>query len=129
MPDMAVVQVELKYMRIGKFKIKELQNYIETNKLSEVNSTMLIILAKLANEYLSALEEEGVLNKYTTREGLSRTKKNALIDNIIPTFSMIAKILKDNNLVIPKQAIEEKEEKSEIENLLDNLNNMKKELR
>lgn len=126
---MAVVQVELKYMRIGKFKIKELQNYIETNKLSEVNSTMLIILAKLANEYLAALEEEGVLNKYTTREGLSRTKKNALIDNIIPTFSMIAKILKDNNLVIPKQVIEEKEEKSEIENLLDNLNNMKKELR
>lgn len=116
-------------MRIGKFKIKELQNYIETNKLSEVNSTMLIILAKLANEYLAALEEEGVLNKYTTREGLSRTKKNALIDNIIPTFSMIAKILKDNNLVIPKQVIEEKEEKSEIENLLDNLNNMKKELR
>lgn len=126
---MAVVQVEQIIMRIGKFKIKELQNYIETNKLSEVNSTMLIILAKLANEYLAALEEEGVLNKYTTREGLSRTKKNALIDNIIPTFSMIAKILKDNNLVIPKQAIEEKEEKSEIENLLDNLNNMKKELR
>lgn len=115
-------------MKIGKFKIKELQNYIETNKLSEVSSTMLIILAKLANEYLSALEDEGVLNKYVTREGLNRTKKNALIDNIIPTFSMIAKILKDNNLVIPKQVLEEKEEKSEIETLLDNLNNMKKEL-
>ena len=93
-------------MKIGKFKIKELQSYCESNKLSDINTNMLMILAKLANEYLSALENEGVLYKYVTREGLNRTKKNGLIDNIIPTFSMISKILKDNSLVLPKNTQE-----------------------
>ena len=97
-------------MKIGKFNIKNLTQYCADNKLSDVNTNMLIILAKLANEYLSALETEGVLYKYITREGLNRTKKNGLIDNIIPTFSMISKILKDNSLVLPKNTLDNEDD-------------------
>lgn len=110
-------------MKIGKFNIKGLQSYIEENKLSEVNSSMLLILAKLANSYLDAVEKEGVLYKYTTAEGLPRTKKNSLIDSLIPTFSMISKILKDNSLVLPKNAMDDSED--EFNELMSNLKNPK----
>lgn len=106
-------------MKIGKFNVKALQKYIDDNKLSEVNSSMLIILAKLANSYLAALEDEGILYKYVTAEGLPRTKKNSLVDSIIPTFSMISKILKDNSLVLPKNAMDD--DNDEFNNLMDSL--------
>lgn len=108
-------------MKIGKFNIKALQKYIEDNNLSEVNSSMLLILAKLANSYLATLEEEGILYKYTTSEGLPRTKKNSLVDSIIPTFSMISKILKDNSLVLPKNAMDG--DNDDFNELMKNLKN------
>ena len=119
---------ENKQAHIGSFNIKELQKYIKENNISDINATMLMILAKLSNEYLQSIENEGVLYHYTTADNLPRTKRNQLIDSIIPTFTMISKILKDNNLVLEKKCVsteEKKEEKDGLELLIDNLNKFK----
>lgn len=94
-------------MKIGKFNIKDIQEYTANNDLSSINSTMLIILTTMVNQYLQVVEKEGIMIKYKSREGADRYKKNQVVDNIIPTFSMIAKILKDNNLVLGKKVTEE----------------------
>ena len=102
---------ENKQAHIGSFNIKELQKYIKENNISDINATMLMILAKLSNEYLQSIENEGVLYHYTTADNLPRTKRNQLIDSIIPTFTMISKILKDNNLTLEKKCVNTPKEK------------------
>lgn len=116
---MMVVGGKYIYMKINKFNIKQIKEYSEENDLSSINSTMLIILAKLCNEYLNTLEEEGIMIHSISREGNDRVNKNKIIDSIIPTFSMISKILKDNNLVLSKKTNEE--EKDEFQILINNL--------
>ena len=93
-------------MKIGKFNLKEIKKYTEEEGLSDINQTMIIIIAKLVNEYLGQIEKEGVLVDFLTREG-TKKKKNPLIDSILPSFNQIGKILKDNNLVLAKKAIDE----------------------
>lgn len=105
--------------KLQKFNLKDIQNYAKECELSGINQTMLTILISMVNEYLAAIEKEGVLVEYTTREGLKRIKKNQLIDNIIPTFSIISKILKDNNLVVGKKQVDEKSD--EFNELINNI--------
>lgn len=108
-----------KNMKIGKFNVKEIQKYADENELSSINSTMLSILTTMVNEYLKAIEKEGVLIEYQSREGDKRIKKNQLVDNVIPTFSMISKILKDNNLVLGKKVVDE--EADEFQTIMNKL--------
>ena len=105
--------------RLQKFNLKDIQQYAKESDLSGINQTMLTILISMVNEYLSAIEKEGVLTEYTTREGLKRVKNNQLIDNVIPTFSMISKILKDNNLVVAKKNVDEQTD--EFNQLINNI--------
>ena len=66
---------ENKQTNIGSFNIKELQKYIKENNISDINATMLMILAKLSNEYLQSIENEGVLYHYMTARNVFRPKK------------------------------------------------------
>lgn len=108
-------------MKIGKINTKLFQQYIEETDLSTINCDMLLILARMVNEYLKSIETESLLIESVSREGNKRIKKHPLADSIIPMFNTISKILKDNNLTIPKGEAETEED--EFENLMKNLTN------
>lgn len=105
-------------MKLSKINIKEFQKYMKDNELPSITQDILTTLVGLVNEYIGGLQAEGVMLTYISREGNERKKKNPISDSIIPTFSLIAKILKDNNLTLPKTTTENDNEQINFDNLL-----------
>lgn len=104
-----------KQLHIGNFNLKELQKYIDENNISDINATMLQVMAKLSNEYINQLETNGL------------SEKSMIPKNLLSTFQLINKILKDNNLTLEKKCVNtpKEKEKDGIELLIDNLNKVK----
>ena len=110
----------MKKMKINKFNLKNLTKYAEQEGLSEINTTMIQVVATMVNEYLKNIEQEGVLIDTINSSGARVKKKNALIDSILPSFNLLGKILKDNNLVLAKKQLDEEGDKFKdmIQNLM-----------
>lgn len=104
-----------KQLHIGSFNLKELQKYIQENNISDINATMLQVMAKISNEYINQLETNGL------------SEKSMIPKNLLSTFQLINKILKDNNLTLEKKCVNtpKEKEKDGIELLIDNLNKVK----
>lgn len=83
-----------KQLHIGNFNLKELQKYIDDNNISDINATMLQVMAKISNEYINQLETNGL------------NEKSMIPKNLLSTFQLINKILKDNNLTLEKKMCE-----------------------
>lgn len=104
-----------KQLHIGSFNLKQLQKFISENNISDINATMLEVMAKLSNEYINQLEANGL------------NEKSMIPKNLLSTFQLINKILKDNNLTLEKKCVSvpKEKEKDGIELLIDNLNKVK----
>lgn len=101
----------MKKLKINKFNLKNISKYTEEEGLNEINKTMIQVVTTMVNEYLKNIEEEGVIIDTFNSNGNSVKKKNALIDSILPSFNLLGKILKDNNLVLAKKVIDEEGDK------------------
>lgn len=94
--------IEETKVSFGKIKIKEFTKYIDDSNLSVINKGMIKILLKMLDEYITNISINGVLIKEISREGKLRVKKNPLCDSVTPLIAQIGRLLKDNNLTLPK---------------------------
>lgn len=100
-------------MEYQKINISKFKKYLNENELDLIYKEMLLALATQANEILQAIETEGFIIKEISREGNVRYKKNMLIDSLTSTYTTISRILKQNNLALQPQKVEEKKEEIE----------------
>lgn len=114
-------------MEYQKINLNKFKRYIKNKDLPDIYVEMLINLINQANNCLDSIETEGYIIKEVTREKNIRYRQNPLIPLLSNTYSTIAKILKQNNLVLQpekQEVVKEVEVDDDFTILQNNLNNI-----